>query len=133
MSFSPYGFVQQRRIAAARDLDRTEAAQMLGHVLGVEQFEASGDQPRHQMHQRHLRGVAGPVEHALAEEGASQADAIEAADKVIVLPDLDAVSVTEFMQSDVKIADPLVDPGVVAAGLGRCAAGDHGLEGGIRR
>ena len=37
----------------------------------------------------------------------------------------------EFVQPDVEIADALVDPGVVAAGLRRGAAGDDGLEGGI--
>ena len=104
---------------------------MLGDILGVEQLEAARDQPRHQMHQRHFRGVAGAMEHALAEEGAAEADAIEAADEVAVLPDLDAVAVPELVQPDIEIADALVDPGVVAAWLRRRAAGDDGLEGGI--
>ena len=64
--------VEQRAIAAPRNFDRAETAQMLGDILGVEQLEAARDQPRHQMHQRHLRGVAGAVEHALAEEGAAR-------------------------------------------------------------
>ena len=70
------------------------------------------------MHQRHLRRVAGAREHALAEEGAAQADAIEPADEVAVLPDLDAVAVAEFVQPDIEIADALVDPGVITARLG---------------
>ena len=64
--------VEQRAVAAPRNFDRAETAQMLGDVLGVEQFEAARDQPRHQMHQRHLRGVAGAVKHALAEERAAR-------------------------------------------------------------
>src|SRR4051794_28645151 len=105
---------------------------MLGNILRVEQFETAGDQAGHQMHQRHLGGVAGPVKHALPEKGPPEADAIEPADKIIVLPDLDAVSVPELMQSDVEIADALVYPGVFAARLRRGATGDDGLESGVR-
>ena len=57
------------RNVLARHFDRAEAAQMLGHELAVEQAEAALDQPRHEMDQRHLRGVALAAEHALAEEG----------------------------------------------------------------
>ena len=104
---------------------------MFGDILGVEQFEPARDQPRHQMHQRHFRRVAGAMEHALAEEGPSQADAVEAACEVAVLPDLDAVAVPELVEPEIEIADTLVDPGVVAAGLRRRAARDDRLEGGI--
>ncbi len=119
------------RVAPPRDFDGAEAAQMLGDILGVEQHETAGDQPRHQMHQRHLRGVADAMEHALAEEGAAEADAVEPADQFVLLPDLDAVAMAEFVQAEIEIADALVDPGVVAAGLRRGAAGDHRLERGV--
>src|ERR1700721_1128380 len=101
---------------------------MLGDILRVEQFESAGDQPRHQMHQRHLGSVAGAVKHALAEEGAPQADAIEPADQVVVLPDLDAVGVAYSVQAHIEVADTLVDPGVVAARLRRRAARYDRLE-----
>src|ERR1700730_15980987 len=114
--------VEQRGVAPPRDLDRAKTAQMLGDILGIEQLESAGDQPRHQMHQRYLGGVAGAMKHALAEKGAAEADAIEPAGQIVVLPDLDAVAMSEFMQADIKIADALVDPGVVAAGLRRGAA-----------
>ena len=104
---------------------------MLGDILGVEQIEAARDQPRHQMHQRHFRRVAGAMEHALAKEGPPEAHPIKAADEIAVLPDLDAVAVSELVKPDIEIADALVDPGVVAAGLRRRAAGDNRLEGGI--
>src|SRR5258708_6380123 len=97
--------VEQRTIAPPRDLDRAEAAQMLGHILRVEQLESAGDQPRHQMHQRYLGSVAGAMKHALAEEGAAEADPIKPADKVVILPDLDAVGVPEVVQPDIEIAD----------------------------
>ena len=87
--------VEQRGVAPPRNLDRAETAQMLGDILGVEQFETARDQPRHQMHQRHLGGVAGAMKHALAEKRAAEADAVQAADQVVILPDLDAVAVPD--------------------------------------
>src|SRR5207245_2704047 len=98
---------------------------MLGDILRVEQFEAARNQPRHQMHQRRLRGVAGVVKHALTEEGAAEADPIEPADELVVAPDFDAVTMAEFMETAIEIADALVDPGVLAACLRRGATGDH--------
>ena len=64
---------------------------MLGHELAVEQAEAALDQPRHQMDQRHLGGVALAAEHALAEERRADRDAVEAADQLAVAPAFDAV------------------------------------------
>src|SRR6185437_11761445 len=104
---------------------------MLGDILRVEQLEAARDQPRHQMHQRDLGGIADAVKHALAEKGATEIDAIEAAGEIAVLPDLDAVAMAELMQPGIELADALVDPGVLAARLRRGAAGHDRLEGGI--
>src|SRR5215470_9247540 len=84
--------VEQGGVAPPRDLDGAKTLQMLRDVLRVEQLEPALDQPGHQMNQRDLRGIAGAVEHALAEEGAPEAHTIEAADQIIVLPDLDAVA-----------------------------------------
>src|SRR5580698_11404728 len=80
------------------------------------------------MHERHLRGVADAMKHAFAEEGPAETDAIKTADQIVVLPDLDAVGVAYSMQPDIEIADPLIDPGIVAARLRRGAAGDDGLK-----
>ena len=85
-------------IGRARDLLCAELREVLGHELGVEQPEAAPDQAGHQMHQRHLRGVAPAREHALAEEGAAQRDAIEAAHQLVALPALHAVGVTHVVQ-----------------------------------
>ncbi|MGY4288586.1 hypothetical protein ACVWXO_007806 [Bradyrhizobium sp. LM2.7] len=50
------------------------------------------DEPRDQMHQRHLGGIARGVKHAFAEEGTPEAHTIEAADEIVALPGLDAVT-----------------------------------------
>ena len=104
---------------------------MLGDELRVQQHKTARDQSRGQMYQRHLGGIAGMMKHALAEEGAAEADAVEPAGQIVAVPDLDAVAMPDLMQPGVEIADAAVDPGVVAAGVGCCAAVDHGLERGI--
>ena len=106
---------------------------MFGDILRVEQFEAARNQPRHQMHQCHLRGVTGVVKHALAEEGAAEADPIEPADEVVRAPNFDAMTVAEFMQSAIEITNALVDPGVLPARLRRGTTRYHRLERGIDR
>src|SRR6185437_5364213 len=104
-----------RRIAAARDFNGAERLQMLGDILGVEQLEAARDQPRHQMYQRDLGGIADAVKHAFAEKCPAEIDAVEPAGEIAVLPDLDAVAMAERMQPAIEVADALVDPGVFAA------------------
>jgi NADH:ubiquinone oxidoreductase subunit len=53
---------------AARYLGGAEGPEVIGDELRIQQREAAGAQPRHQMHQRHLGSVARVVEHALAEK-----------------------------------------------------------------
>jgi hypothetical protein len=60
---------------------------MLGHELAVEQGEAADDQPRDQPGERYLRGVGPRREHAFAEEGGAQPDAVEPADELAFQPD----------------------------------------------
>ena len=60
------------------------SSQVLGHELAVEQPEAALDQPRHEMDQRHLRGVALAAEHALAEERGTDRHPVQAADQPAV-------------------------------------------------
>ena len=101
---------------------------MLGDILGVEQGEAAGDQAGDEMDQRHLRGIACAVEHALAEERAAEVDAVKPADQGIVLPHLHAVAMAEAGEPGIEGADAAVDPGVVAAGFRLGAAVDHLAE-----
>jgi len=103
---------------------------VLGHELGVQEHEAGHLQPRNQVHERDLRSVARPAEHALAEEGPPQADAVEPADQFIVPPALDAVSVAEGEQVGVHPLDRPIDPGL-GAPLGGGAGLHHLGEGGV--
>src|SRR5579864_7990384 len=126
--FTRERLLEQGHVAAARDLDRTEAAQMLGDILRVEQFEPAHDQARHQMHKRYLGRIADAVKHALAEKRPAQIDAVESTGQIVILPDLDTVRVSELVQADVKVSNPFVDPGVVASFLWRSATGDDRFE-----
>ena len=47
-----------------------------------------------------------------------------AADEIVVLPDLDAVRVPEFVKSEIEIADALVDPRVPAVRSSCCTGID---------
>src|SRR5947209_19819689 len=97
---------------------------MVRDELRVEQYEAAGDQARDEMHQRHLRGVAFAVEHALAKECAAKRDAVESAGELVAVPRLHAVAVAELVQRRVEIADAAIDPGVFATHARRSAAVD---------
>src|SRR3712207_9124394 len=55
--------------------------------------EAAGAEAGDELDQGHLAGVARAGEHALAEEGSTQPDAVETADEPAVLPGLNAVGV----------------------------------------
>ena len=106
---------------------------MVGDELGVEQRETAGAQPGDQRDQRELRRVAVPAEHALAEEGAAEADAVKPADKLAVLLDLHRVGVAEPVQLAIEPGDPAVDPGLRRARRRRLSrrevAVDNDLEG----
>jgi hypothetical protein len=116
-------------IVEPRDLLRAEAREVVGHELGVEQHVAAGDQSGDQMNQGHLRGVGAAREHALAEEGGAEGHAVQAADQLPLQPALDAVGVAHLEQLAVEAFDRSVDPGLVAAGPGLRAGGDHLGEG----
>ena len=80
------------------------------------------------MHQRDLRRIARGVEHALAEKGAAEADAVKPADQFAVLIDLDGVAVAALVELAVEIADAAIDPGPRAARRGPGAAVDDRVE-----
>src|SRR5438067_9544179 len=101
---------------------------MVGHVLGIEQPEAARTQPRDQVHQRDLGGIAHAMEHALAKERAPERDAVESSDQLIALISLEAVTMAALVEFSVEHADAGVDPGARAAGLRVGAAGHHGLK-----
>ena len=105
---------------------------MLGHELAVEQAEAALDQPRHQMDQRHLGGIALAAEHALAEERRADRHAIEAADQLARRRRHSTLwAWPRAMQLAVELDDRLVDPALGMA-RPRLGAGAHDVgEGGV--
>src|SRR5229473_943328 len=119
---------EQFVILPALHLGGPEGLQVLGDELGVEQLEAAGPQPRHQMHQRDFRGIAGAVEHALAEEGAAEAHPVKPADQGIFVIDLDGVAMADIVELAIKGADAPIDPGPRTARSRLGAAFDDALE-----
>ena len=103
-------------VLRARDFLGAELAEVFSHELGVQQPVAAADQTGHEVDQRHLRGVPPAGEHALAEEGAAERDAVQAAHQLAVLPALDAVGVALLVQAQVQTFDGSVDPGLAPAG-----------------
>ena len=104
-----------------RHFDGAERAQMIGDELGVEQPVVTGLEPRHQMHQRDFGGVARAVEHALAEEGAAETDAVEAADQRFAVIDFDGMAIAALVELAIKTADAAVDPGSRSVPAAGCA------------
>src|SRR5690606_13464324 len=70
-------------------------------------------------------------EHALAEEGAAECNAVEPTDEVIVVPHLDGVAVAQVEKVAIERADALVDPGGAASRPRGGAAFDHPLDIGV--
>src|SRR5262245_23853133 len=102
-------FARQRRfqelvVLPPRHLDGAERLQVSGDELGMEQSVAAGLEARHQMHQRDLRSVARAVEHAFAEEGAAERDAVEAADQSLAVIDFEAVAVPPLVELAIEQA-----------------------------
>src|SRR5437588_317432 len=119
---------EQFVILAPRHLDRAERAQVIGHKLCVEEPKSAGLEARHEVHQRDLGGVARAVEHALAEERAAERNAVEPADEVLSLIDLEAVAMAPFVELAIKHADAPVDPCARATGAGLRASLEHRVE-----
>ena len=123
-----------RNCLARRSRSAPKLLQMLGHELAVEQAEAALDQPRHEMDQRHLRGIALAAEHALAEERRPDRHAVEAADQLARRAGIRRCAHGRARcSSRVEVDDRLVDPGLGMA-RPRLGAGAHDVgEGRCRR
>src|SRR5262249_9720094 len=120
--------LQQLVILASRDLHRAKALEVISHELSVEQLEAAGAQTRDQVDEGDLGRVAHAVEHALAEEGAAERDAVEPTDQSIVFEDLNAVAVAAAGKLTIKDAEPRSDPRTLTPGLRLGAAVQHAVE-----
>ena len=104
---------------------------MGGEELAVEQAEPAHPEPRDEISERDLGGVAGAAEHALAEEGRAEPDAVEAADQAVVLPALDRMGVAAIVELGIGGLDLGVDPGVGPVRGGRGAGRNGGGEGAV--
>src|SRR5262249_26029460 len=102
--------------------------QMLRDELGIKQAEPTSLEPHHQMHQRNLAGVALAAEHALAEEGATECDAVEAAHQFALASALDTVAIAEREELVGQAPDRPVDPGFAAPEIRRGAGLHDAIE-----
>jgi hypothetical protein len=109
------------------DFDRSQAAQMVGHELAVEQPIASDPEARDQPGQSDLRGVLANREHALAEEGRAEIDPVKAADQLAFLPAFDRMGVASLVELIVGHFDLGIDPGLVALGAAANDVGESGV------
>jgi len=93
---------------------------VIGDELAIEQLESAYLQSRDQISQRHFGGVARAAEHAFAEEGAGQLDAVEPPDEGITLPAFDRMGMAAFVKRSIGAFDFGIDPGVgpIRRGLG---------------
>ncbi len=102
--------MQKHQIVLAGNFAGTEPGQMGGEKLRVQQHETALPQGLHQMDQRDFRGVSDIGEHAFAEKGRAQANAIKSAGKFAVLPALDGMGVIAGMKCRVEMKDLVIDP-----------------------
>src|SRR4028119_144353 len=119
-----YRVAQHCPVFPPRHLVGAELRQVIGDELGVEEREASGLESAGEVDEGHLRGVAFPVEHALAEERRPEPDAVEAPDEAAVAVDLHGVAVTAVEQLAIELADAAADPSFRAVEGRRRAARD---------
>src|SRR5712671_3925419 len=119
---------QQLIVVLLRYFDCAECLEMIGDELGIEQFVSTGSEARQQVDERYLRVIALPVEHAFAKESTAKRHPIEAAGEFVAAIDLDSVTAAALVELAIERANALIDPGTLAAWLGRCAAIEHGVE-----
>ena len=101
---------------------------MASHELRVEQLEATEFKPGNKIDERDLARITRLREHALAEKCPAEMHAIEAADQLIVLPDLYCVAMPEGKEIGIEAADAAVDPSASPAGTRRGATLDDRVE-----
>ena len=106
---------------------------MVGHELAIEQQEMPEPEPRHEPRQRDFRRIGAKAEHRFAEEGATEAHPVEAADQLAMLalavPAFDRMRLTGGVQAERGALDVGVDPGLLAIGAGADDLGEGGVAG----
>jgi len=102
---------------------------MVCHELAVEERVATGLQASDEPGEGDLRCIGRAAEHAFAEEGSAELDAIEAADELVTAPDFDRMGVAEPVQREYCALDIGVDPGFRPVGAGSDDLGECHVEG----
>src|SRR5579859_5354379 len=102
---------------------------MVRYKLSIEKGVAAFLHQGGEIGQRRFAGVGGAREHAFAEEGAAETEAIEPADQLAVLPALDAMGEAGMMQIGEQADDFGIDPGFRAARRRFGAKLEHLVEG----
>jgi len=118
-------------IAGTGNLDCPELREMRRQELRVEQAVAAAPQPRNELDERDLARIAHSAEHALAEKGGAQRDAIQPADQLALVPAFDAMRGATLEERGIEPHDLVVDPGP-GAGFARFGAAAYDRrEGGV--
>jgi len=120
-------FAQALEIVFARNLDRSELGQVAGEKLRIQKYVCAGLHARYEVDQRHLAGISLARKHALAEERAAEADAVEAAGQSALAPALHGVRMTRRVQRGVEPNDLVIDPAIVSS-VCRFRAGAHHVD-----
>ncbi|MOA00539.1 hypothetical protein D3C78_1199090 [compost metagenome] len=94
--------------------------------LAVDQDEATIAQVLDQGDKADLRGVGGTTEHRLAEEQATDGQAVEAADQFAAPPDFDRMGDAAAVQLQIGRLHRRSDPGAVGVGAWLGAGVNHG-------
>ena len=106
---------------------------MFGHELAVEQGVAADLEPGDQPGKRHLGGIGAQREHAFAEEGCAEADTVQPADQLALLPDFDRMGVAEAVELGEAPFNLKVDPGLVAFRAAADYLAERAIQGDFER
>ena len=115
-------FSKAIEIIGARNLDGAEARGDGGEHLDVEEREIALAQVFDKVVQGDFGGVADAVEHGFAGEKAADSNAVDAADKFVILPAFEAVGVALLVKLGIGFKEFAGNPGGAATGSGRGAA-----------
>ena len=88
------------------------------HELAIEQGETARLHACDEPGQRYLRRIGHPAEHALPKERSPELHAVEAADKLAFVPDLDGMGMARPVEREHRAFDVAVDPRLLAVRAG---------------
>ncbi|GAA0446786.1 hypothetical protein GCM10009095_13170 [Sphingomonas molluscorum] len=87
---------------------------MVGLKLAVQKREAADAEAGDEPGERDLGCVGGAADHAFAEEGAAECEAVEAADEAVAVPAFDRMGEAQRVEAQEYVFDRAADPGFEA-------------------